>query len=225
MSTLFVTSSGTEIGKTFVSSLIVRQLRERGDDVLALKPVLSDITEETVAQSDTAELLRAMGREVNEAGLDAISPWRFRAAMSPDMAAAREGRSVPYRAVVSFCAEAAAGNHDHVLVEGVGGVMVPLDTEHLVLDWMKDLNARTAITPVLVVGSYLGTVSHTLTAFRVLTAEGLAPRAIIVSESEVSPVPLEETCETIGRFAKDTPIIPLPRLKAGKDAPDLLTWM
>jgi len=225
MSTLFVTSSGTEIGKTFVSSLMVRQLRERGDDVLALKPVLSDITEETVAQSDTAELLRAMGREVNEAGLDAISPWRFRAAMSPDMAAAREGRSVPYRAVVSFCAEAASGNHDHVLVEGVGGVMVPLDKEHLVLDWMRDLNARTAITPVLVVGSYLGTVSHTLTSFRVLTAEGLAPRAIIVSESEVSPVPLEETCETIARFAKDTPVIPLPRLKAGEGAPDLLTWM
>ncbi|GAK43877.1 dethiobiotin synthase [Tepidicaulis marinus] len=224
MSVFFVTSSGTEIGKTFVSSHIVRQLKARGDKVLALKPVLSGITPETVAGSDTALLLEAMGREVTDENFEAITPWHFKEAMSPDMAAAREGRSVPFRSLVSFCGEAARANHDHLLIEGVGGLMVPLDETHLVLDWMKALTRETALTPILVVGSYLGTVSHTLTALKVMKEEGLAPGAIIVSQSEEAPVPLEETCAVIGRFAGGVPIVPLPRLARGEEAPDLLFW-
>ena len=102
--------------------------------------------------------------------------------------------------------------------------MVPLDDSHLVLDWMKALTRETALTPILVVGSYLGTVSHTLTALKVMKDEGLAPGAIIVSQSEEAPVPLEETCEVIARFAGGVPIVPLPRLAAGQEAPDLLSW-
>lgn len=225
MSVIFVTSSGTDIGKTFVSAEIVRQLRARGETTLAVKPVLSGFTPQTQDESDSAHLLRAMDRDVTQDTISAITPWRFEAALSPDMAAARENASIPFRALVSFCAEAGRGNHDHLLVEGVGGVLVPLDEEHTVLDWMSALTDHAAIEPVLVVGSYLGTVSHTLTAFHVLKEKQLAPRAIIVSASQDQPVPLEETCAAIARFAKDTPVIALPRLSPGDTAPDLLSWM
>ena len=89
--------------------------------------------------------------------------------------------------------------------------MVPLDAEHTVLDWMAAL----AVPLVLVVGGYLGTISHTLTALDVLTQRKLKVAAIVVSESERNPVELEETVESLARFAAATPVIGLPRLPGG----------
>jgi len=65
--------------------------------------------------------------------------------------------------------------------------------------------------PLLVVGSYLGTISHTLTTLDVMRRNDLAPRAIIVSESLSNPVPLAETVEVMSRFTGATPIVPVPR--------------
>jgi dethiobiotin synthetase len=64
---------------------------------------------------------------------------------------------------------------------------------------------------VLVAGSYLGTISHTLTALSVLGQAGANVRAIVISESAESPVPLAETAATIGRFAGDAPVFQIPR--------------
>ena len=94
-----------------------------------------------------------------------------------------------------------ASSSDPLVIEGVGGLMVPLDQTHTVLDWMLALKSP-AFVPLLVVGSYLGTISHTLTTLDVMRRNDLAPRAIVVSESLSNPVPLEETVETIARFAK-----------------------
>jgi dethiobiotin synthetase len=91
--------------------------------------------------------------------------------------------------------------------------MVPLDERHTVLDWMKALKAETDIAPLLVVGAYLGTISHTLTSLAVMRAENIAPRAIVVSEKEPGPVPVEETAETIARFAGRIPVRVAPRGK------------
>jgi dethiobiotin synthetase len=81
------------------------------------------------------------------------------------------------------------------------------------LDWL----AATGLPPLLVVGSYLGTISHTLTAVAVLRARGIEPAAIVVSESPVSPVPLAETAAAIQRFAGDVRILVVPRI--GGDRP------
>ena len=76
-----------------------------------------------------------------------------------------------------------------MLIEGIGGIMVPLDGKHTVLDWMSALRC-----PVLVVaGSYLGTISHTLTALHVLAQRNLDIAAIVVSESEKPGASLECT--------------------------------
>jgi dethiobiotin synthetase len=89
--------------------------------------------------------------------------------------------------------------------------MVPLDDTHTVLDWIVEVGA-----PVLLVaGSYLGTLSHTLTAVAALRARGLEPAAIIVSESEQQPVPLEETTQTIRRFVEPVAVTALPRPAGG----------
>ncbi|MEX0838108.1 MAG: dethiobiotin synthase [Parvibaculum sp.] len=208
MTVVFVTSSGTEIGKTYVSAMLTRELKAR-----AIKPLVSGFDETTFPESDPAMLLAAMDEKVAFENAGLVSRWRFAAALSPDMAARREGRAIDFDELIGECVDAAA-RHDPLVIEGVGGLMVPLDERRTVLDWMKVLDARVALAPLLVVGSYLGTISHTLTALAVMRAEGLLPRAIVVSESPQSPVPVAETAETITRFAGGVPARALPRGQA-----------
>jgi dethiobiotin synthetase len=206
MTTLFVTSSGTDIGKTFVMLRLIAELEASGRRVRALKPVASGFDAARPADGDTGALLRAQALEPTTANLDAVSPWRFAAPLSPDMAAARERRSVPFAALVAHC-RAAERRGDVTLIEGVGGVMVPLDDEHTVLDWIGALEAPA----LLVVGSYLGTLSHGLTAAAALLSRDVTIAAIVVSESEQQPVPAVETAATLARFVAPVPVRVLPR--------------
>src|SRR5690606_27561007 len=95
---IFVTSSGTEIGKTYVSAMLTRELKAR-----ALKPLVSGLDEETFPESDPAQLLAAMGEPVTYENAALVSRWRFKAALSPDMAAKREGRAIDFDDLVSEC--------------------------------------------------------------------------------------------------------------------------
>jgi dethiobiotin synthetase len=205
MTTVFVTSSGTDVGKTFVMLRLIAELAAAGRKVRALKPVASGFDAAHPEASDTALLLRAQGRPVDEANLDAVSPWRFAAPLSPDLAAAREQCTIPFDALVATC-RAADARADVTLVEGIGGVMVPLDERHTVLDWIAALGAPA----LLVVGSYLGTLSHTLTAAAALRQRGIGILGVVVSESTLQPVPAEETAAVIARFVA-APVLVLPR--------------
>ena len=208
MSALFVTATGTEIGKTFLTAALVRHLRRQGRAVRALKPVVSGFDGTTRSESDPAVLLRALGRSLTDAALAEISPWRFAAPLSPDMAARREGRDIDFAALVGHCRrEIAAVGQDPLLIEGVGGAMVPLTDRETVLDWMAALR----VPVLLVAGSYLGTISHTLTTLCTLRGAGLDIRAVVLNETPGSTVPLEETGETITRFAAGVPVLALAR--------------
>lgn len=220
MKRYFVTASGTGVGKTLVTASLCHQLRASGRTVRALKPVISGYAAGTHDASDTAVLLDSLGLDHTADTIARMSPFRFEAALSPDMAAAREGKKVDFDALTAHCREAAAGPEDVLLIEGVGGAMVPLTETKTVLDWIAAVDAPC----LLVVGSYLGTISHTLTAAEALRSRGAGVAAVVISESEESPAPPEETGETIGRFLPDTRIAILPRLSgqdAWRTAPDL----
>lgn len=207
MSAFFVAATGTDIGKTFVTAGLVRALRRRGCPVAALKPVVSGFDPSAPAGSDPAVLLEALGRPVTPEEVERISPWQYRASLSPDMAARAEGRPLDVDAVVAFCREQIAAADGVLLVEGVGGVMVPLDQRRTVLDWMAALGLPT----LLVAGSYLGTISHTLTALDVLARRGVAVRTLVVSETAGATVPLDETMTTLSHFVGDIPMLDAPR--------------
>lgn len=220
MTHLFVTSSGTDIGKTVVSSIIIRQLRERGLDVDALKPVVSGVEGVDWKDTDTGQLIEALGQEINDASIARMSPWRFDPPLSPDMAADRVGVSLDLQELTDYCLS--PKNKHVVLVEGAGGVLVPINERANMADWMSAIKARTELKVLLVVGSYLGTISHTLTAMESLKARGLGPDAIVISTSETNPVPVEETVEVMSRFANGVPIVVVPRLDdTNPDIPDL----
>lgn len=207
MSAYFVTATGTDVGKTYVTAALLRVFREAGESASALKPVVSGFPGADPAMSDPGVLLGAMAEPVEPANLDRIAPWRFAAPLSPDMAAAREGRSIAFDELIAFCRQRIATHKGLLLVEGVGGVMVPIDGAHTVRDWIAEL----AIPIVLVAGGYLGSISHTLTALEALAAAELRPHVVIVNDCGGAPVPLAETAATIGRFAPQTPILTLAR--------------
>jgi dethiobiotin synthetase len=208
VSAFFVTGSGTDVGKTFIAGGLIRYWRRTGRMVEAFKPVVSGFDPTSAAHSDPGVLLTGMARSITSDEIERIAPWRFHAPLSPDMAAAREGRAIDFDALVQFSEAAIAGHKDILLIEGVGGIMVPLDHSHTVLDWMCALR----LPLVFATGSYLGSISHTLTALEGLRRHDLRIAALIVNESLGSTVPLDDTAATIARFADAVPVISLPRL-------------
>lgn len=211
MAAYFVTATGTDIGKTFVTAGLIRYLRESNQPVTAFKPIVSGYDSSVAETSDPAVLLSALGRPVTADEVERIAPWRFRAPLSPDLAAAREGRRVDFEKLISFSRAAIAAATGPLFIEGVGGIMVPLDGQRTVLDWMTALD----IPLLLVVGGYLGTISHTLTALDVLAQRKLTVAAVVVSESERDTVELDDTVASIARFAGTAGVVGLPRLPAG----------
>jgi dethiobiotin synthetase len=206
VSAVFITGTGTDVGKTFVAAGLIRYFRGLGRPVNALKPLVSGFDPAAPSGSDPAILIEALGREVKPEELKRVSRWRFRAPLSPDMAARAENRAIDLQAVVDFCRAAIAGNEGALLIEGIGGIMVPLDDRRTVLDLMIALN----LPLILVAGSYLGTLSHVLSAQDVIFRHALDLRVIVVSETEGAPAPLDATLATLANFAK-APLLGLRR--------------
>ncbi len=210
MKRYFITATGTDIGKTFVTCALTWQLRQKGLQVQALKPIASGVDEHALATSDAGQLLQAMEKPVTDIG--SICPWRYRAALSPDMAAKREGTRHTFDDLVAFCNKRATG--DVQLIEGAGGVMSPVTAQHTVLDWMAAL----ALPVILVTGSYVGSISHTLSAIKALDSSGLKLHSLIVNETAGSTASPQDTKDTLNsHMQKKIPIRLLSRLDSGGD--------
>jgi dethiobiotin synthetase len=211
MSAIFITATGTEIGKTYVAAGLIRHWRAAGREVDALKPVVTGFDPAAAAASDPGVLLAALGRPVTAAEIERIAPWRYAAPLSPDIAARRENRAVDFDALIAFSRQAAAKAKGTLLIEGIGGIMVPLDERHTVLDWIAALN----IAVLVVTGSYLGSLSHTLTALDALRRRNLAIKALVVNETPGSSVSMTDTMTSLDKHAAPVPIVALAHLPAG----------
>ncbi|MEZ5691522.1 MAG: dethiobiotin synthase [Rickettsiales bacterium] len=200
MKKFFITSVGTGIGKTFITAALCRQLKESGKNVAAFKPVISgydDRDDETKKNSDSAVILKSLGLIFDDKNINMVSPYRFVAPLSPNMAAEKEGKRIEVKDLVEFCRQKESMDADVILVEGVGGVMVPLNESSTVMDWIKELSGWKII---LVAGSYLGSISHCLTALRGLQSVGINTDYLIINESKNSEVDLKDTVSTISNF-------------------------
>jgi dethiobiotin synthetase len=186
--------SHTDVGKTFVACALVRGLVARGVDVVPRKPVLSGVDDDdaALATSDAGLLLGAAGRPVDRAGIDAVAPLRFRRPLAPDAAARAEGHTLQIRDVV---AAATTTSGSFVVVETAGGVMSPVADDGLVVDVAVAL----ALPCVLVVGAYLGGISHGLSAVAVLRQRGLDVAAVVVNRADGQPV-VDSDVEPFRRF-------------------------
>lgn len=178
MSGLFVTAIGTDCGKTHVSAAILRELTAQGRRALAIKPLMSGFSPDALEASDAGRLLTAMGRQATARSVADICWKSFEEPLAPNVAARRAGVPLDYHAMLGFVRNALAEHDGPALVEGAGGVMSPLTDTHTNIDLASDLG----LPVLLLVTSYLGAVSHTLTALDVLARRGLAPKLIVVTE-------------------------------------------
>lgn len=211
MKSYFVTATGTDIGKTFCTAGMLRAKPE----LKGIKPLLSGYVPGEV--SDSSLLLEAMGQEVSEATINAITPWRYKAPLSPDMAAAREGQVIDYDNLLAFCLAKLAKAPDGLLIEGAGGAAVPLTDTKLTVDWIKDL----ALPVLLVSGTYLGSISHCITTAEFLLKRGVVVQAVLLNESLTAPVPTLETKAALERYLS-CPVLPVRRNASGDDFSALL---
>ena len=208
MTAIFITATGPDVGKTLVVASLIRHLQQIGHAVDVIKPIVCGYEPAQAASSDLATLIAALELPFSPETIERMAPWRFRAALPPELAAQYEKRHIDFDDVVAYCKAAVEQRRGVLLIEGVGGIMTPLDPNRTVLDVMMALR----LPLILVTGSYRGALSHTLTALDSLFRRDMTLLATIVSETPGSKVPLEEVVASIARFTE--PVIGLPRPRA-----------
>lgn len=195
MSGVFVTGTGTEIGKTIVAGVIARTAGEAGLTVAVFKPAVSGLGELSSGEVADHEHLRLAAD--SEQSDDEIAPYRFGPAVSPHLAAELAGIEIEPEVVREGLERARQGS-DFLVCEGVGGFLVPLSAGYLVRDF-----AVGAGLPVVVVASPgLGTINHTLLTIEAVRAAGLEVAFVVLTPWPAEPSVMEESNrESIERLA------------------------
>jgi dethiobiotin synthetase len=202
MQGVFITGTDTGVGKTFVGACLAASLRERGIDVGVMKPAETGcvLRKGVLVPRDALKLIKAGG--VDDP-LDLVNPYRFRDPLAPAIAAVREGNMIEIRRIISAF-RTLARKHACMIVEGAGGIMVPLTTSYHYLDLAKVLNL-----PVLVVARPgLGTINHTLLTIMALRSRRLRIAGIVINHcSRKRPGLAERTGPPVIERMSGVPII------------------
>jgi dethiobiotin synthetase len=171
VSALFITGTDTGVGKTYVGCALARALRGRGQRVAVLKPV------ETGVSSEPEDAVRLREAAADAAPLDDICPYRLRAPLAPAVAARLEGMTIDVTRLAELIARRAAAA-DVLIVEGAGGLLVPLAEQTTYLD----LAARCGLPVLIVAANRLGTINHCALTAKVAAAGGLAVRGFVLTQ-------------------------------------------
>ena len=207
---LFVTGTDTGVGKTVVAAAICAALRARGERVAAFKPVVTGLDEAPARgwPHDHELLAAAAGGDPER-----VAPHRFGPAASPHLAAELAGERIDPASLVRG-ARHAGDRADVLVVEGVGGLLVPIAADYAVADLAADLG----FPLVVVARPGLGTINHTL-----LTLEGARARALRVAAVVMTPWPAEPSAversnrETVERLG-EVPVAGLAQVERGDPA-------
>lgn len=201
---LFVTGTGTGVGKTVVAAALARTAARSGQRVAVFKPAVSGLDEVGGELADHERLRLASGSTQRD---EEISPYRYGPAVSPHLAAELAGERIdPERLVAA--ARAAGGPSDMLVCEGVGGFLVPLAPGYLVRDLARDLGLPVAIAAP----PGLGTINHTLLTAEAVRGAGLEPAAIVLTPWPDDPSTVERSNHsTIGALT-GIGVLTLPKL-------------
>jgi dethiobiotin synthetase len=194
---IFITGTDTGVGKTVVTALLLRHLRQAGCNAMAIKPFCSG------SRAD-ARLLR--GLQDNLLTLDEINPFFFRQPVAP---AAAGGRRKTIRLDTVLRKIRAVGRRcDVLLVEGIGGLLVPLGGNYTVADLILRLHCPTLI----VCRNRLGTINHTLLTVKALQAIGTKRLGIIMVEDKKPDESARSNPIIIKKMALSGPVFSIPNL-------------
>jgi dethiobiotin synthetase len=207
---LGVTGTDTGVGKTLVSTVLLRMMRARGLRVAAMKPVETGVAPGD-ARADAPRLAAAAG---GADPLEQVRPLLLKEPLAPWVAAARGGTQVDLQALDTAFQALCAGR-DAVLVEGAGGLLVPLTRDlafdGLFVQWDLDL--------VVVAGNRLGAINHTLLTVRAAHDAGLRVRGVVLNALDSEPPGIAESTnlETLAELLAPVPVLPFPWLRKPDD--------
>jgi dethiobiotin synthetase len=200
---IFVTGTGTAVGKSVVAAAVCAALAARGERVAAFKPAVTGLDEPAGGWPADHELL-ADAAGAGQSGAE-VAPYRFGPPVSPHFASELRGETIePGRLVAT--ARAAGEGADALVCEGVGGLLVPLTPGYLVRDLAVDLGL-----PVVVVAhTGLGTINHTLLTVEAARVAGLRVAGVVMTPWPDRPAPIEASNRaTVARVAA-VPVSGLP---------------
>lgn len=203
MSIVAITGTDTGVGKTVVGCALAASLVARGLRVGVMKPVETGIAADDAA-SDAHALMRAARTDLD---VTLVRPYTFGPPVAPLVAAREAGVAIDPSRIHSALGQI-AHSRDHVIVEGAGGLLVPLTTHLDFAGLFRGMGARLLI----VAHNRLGTVNHTLLTLRVARGAGLGVVAIIVHDTP--PVFADPSASTnagvIAELASPTPVVRFP---------------
>lgn len=169
---VFITGTDTGVGKTFVGKMLAASLVKRGIDVGVMKPVETGCTD--MIPNDARMLKEAAS---SQDSLNIICPAVFRETLSPYAAATREGREVDIGGIRAAYREL-SGRHKLMIIEGAGGLMVPLDRRHLI----ADLAIEMGFPLLIVAANRLGCINHVLLTVKAAKSMGLDILGVVLNQ-------------------------------------------
>ncbi|MHC4871394.1 MAG: dethiobiotin synthase [Planctomycetota bacterium] len=224
MSGIFITATGTDIGKTFIAAGILKLLRSESIDAVPMKPVQTgaDLDSGALESSDLRFSLHAAELKPDDIEIKQMSPYLFGPACSPHLAAEKAEVHIDID-VIKKSYEELCSKHEFTVVEGAGGVLVPLNGKETMLDLMLELNL-----PVLLVASTgLGTINHTLLSIECLRANNVNLAGVIFNTPKFSGIETEfirkDNPDTIARFGKVDILADIPYC-VNTDLKSAATW-
>jgi len=207
----FITATDTGVGKTEVACALLRAARAAGVDAVGMKPAQSG---HAPGEPSDAERLREASGAVEP--LEAICPYSLSAPLAPAVAARLEGRTIELSRILAAAA-ALASRHAALVVEGAGGLLVPL-TER---ETFAELAVALALPVIVVARAGLGTVNHTALTVEALRGRGLAIEAVVLNRtSPADDASVQYNAAEIVRLTGARVLGPVPfeAARAGREA-------
>jgi len=209
MKGIFITGTDTGVGKTYLTALLTRTLRSQGIPAIALKPVASGDS------SDSLALHEAMGRALP---IPQINPIHFSAPLAPYAAGMLENRPFPWDQLRSHWRDISGSHPGPFLVEGVDGWRVPMDSTQTVREWAQELGL-----PVLVVcRATLGTLNHTLLTVDSIRQTDLPLPGVVMN---FHAAPEDDATRTNPGILEECSKLPVAKLPAGATAWEIPDWL
>jgi dethiobiotin synthetase len=209
----FITATGTGVGKTWLASALTTACIQRGKKVAAIKPI------ETGVDPDPGDALE-LARACNDPSLaNAEGLYRAKDPLAPYAIEKRGGPPVGSLRALTKRVRELARDADYTIVEGVGGVLVPLDRERTIADFAAQLDLQT----VLVARNALGVLSYTLTAVEALRKRHVSVRAIVlnhVDRHRKEDLSRTSNAAVLADYLPRIPIIRVPRVQSPADMVD-----
>jgi dethiobiotin synthetase len=172
----FVTGTDTGVGKTEVAACLARYFSEKGLKVEVMKPVATGVKK---ICHDARVLKAASG---SKAPLNRINPISLRSPLAPLMASEIENKDINLD-IIWKCFKELSSSGDMIIVEGIGGLMVPIKNGKRRVFYVRDMIAKMKLPVILVARPDLGTINHTLMTVNILKAKGLEISGIIFSHA------------------------------------------